>query len=137
MLFQHLWEKTGFKFYCTHVSNAKGNIAKSNKSELWNRLSFNLNDLERPNREFKKKCHGMIPFPPQMLEIATVFFVPLFWSQPRLVGDSVLYSFSTLFFLDKINGFIKYIAKKTYFHNKIHGRSKQRNCILSTKTPDY
>ncbi len=29
-----------FKFYCTHVSNAKGNIAKSNKSELWNRLSY-------------------------------------------------------------------------------------------------
>ena len=29
-----------FKFYFTHVSNAKGNIAKSNKSELWNRLSY-------------------------------------------------------------------------------------------------
>ena len=29
-----------FKFYCTHVSNAKGNIAKSNKSELWNHLSY-------------------------------------------------------------------------------------------------
>ena len=26
-------------FYCTIVSNAKGNIAKSNKSELWNPLS--------------------------------------------------------------------------------------------------
>ena len=25
-----------FIFYCTLVSNAKGNIAKSNKSELWN-----------------------------------------------------------------------------------------------------
>ena len=29
-----------FIFYCTLVSNAKGNIAKSNKSELWNRLSY-------------------------------------------------------------------------------------------------
>ena len=29
-----------FKFYCTLVSNAKGNLAKSNKSELWNRLSY-------------------------------------------------------------------------------------------------
>ena len=29
-----------FKFYCTLVSIAKGNIAKSNKSELWNRLSY-------------------------------------------------------------------------------------------------
>ena len=29
-----------FKFYCTHVSNAKGNIAKSNKSEIWNCLSY-------------------------------------------------------------------------------------------------
>ena len=74
------------------------NIAKSNKSELWNRLSylglpylfevrsqtlfydfqnfevaaskfrgwfsFDLNDLERPKWEFKKKCHGIIPFYP-------------------------------------------------------------------------
>ena len=29
-----------FTFYCTLVSNAKGNLAKSNKSELWNRLSY-------------------------------------------------------------------------------------------------
>ena len=29
-----------FIFYCTLVSNAKGNVAKSNKSELWNRLSY-------------------------------------------------------------------------------------------------
>ena len=29
-----------FIFYCTIVSNAKGNLAKSNKSELWNRLSY-------------------------------------------------------------------------------------------------
>ena len=29
-----------FIFYCILVSNAKGNIAKSNKSELWNRLSY-------------------------------------------------------------------------------------------------
>ena len=29
-----------FIFYCTLVSNAKGNLAKSNKSELWNRLSY-------------------------------------------------------------------------------------------------
>ena len=29
-----------FIFYCTLVSNAKGNIAKSNKSELWNHLSY-------------------------------------------------------------------------------------------------
>ena len=29
-----------FIFHCTLVSNAKGNIAKSNKSELWNRLSY-------------------------------------------------------------------------------------------------
>ena len=28
------------RFYCTLVSNAKGNLAKSNKSELWNRLSY-------------------------------------------------------------------------------------------------
>ena len=27
-------------FYCTLVSNAKGNVAKSNKSELLNRLSY-------------------------------------------------------------------------------------------------
>ena len=27
-------------FYCTLVSNVKGNIAKSNKSELWNCLSY-------------------------------------------------------------------------------------------------
>ena len=29
-----------FIFYCTLVSNAKGNLAKSNKSELWNRLLY-------------------------------------------------------------------------------------------------
>ena len=29
-----------FIFYYTLVSNAKENIAKSNKSELWNRLSY-------------------------------------------------------------------------------------------------
>ena len=29
-----------FMFYCTLVSNAKGNVAESNKSELWNRLSY-------------------------------------------------------------------------------------------------
>ena len=29
-----------FIFYCTLVSNAKGNLAESNKSELWNRLSY-------------------------------------------------------------------------------------------------
>ena len=29
-----------FIFYCTLVSNAKGNFAKSNKSELWNRFSY-------------------------------------------------------------------------------------------------
>ena len=29
-----------FIFYCTIVSNAKGNLAKSNKSELWNHLSY-------------------------------------------------------------------------------------------------
>ena len=29
-----------FIFYCTLVSNAKGNVAKSNKSELLNRLSY-------------------------------------------------------------------------------------------------
>ena len=29
-----------FIFYCTLVSNAKGNLAKSNKSEFWNRLSY-------------------------------------------------------------------------------------------------
>ena len=29
-----------FIFYCTLVSNEKGNVAKSNKSELWNRLSY-------------------------------------------------------------------------------------------------
>ena len=29
-----------FIFYRTLVSNAKGNVAKSNKSELWNRLSY-------------------------------------------------------------------------------------------------
>ena len=29
-----------FIFYCTHVSNAKGIIAKLNKSELSNRLSY-------------------------------------------------------------------------------------------------
>ena len=29
-----------FIFYCTLVSNAKGNLAKSNKSELWNGLSY-------------------------------------------------------------------------------------------------
>ena len=29
-----------FIFYCTLVSNAKGNLAESNKSELWNHLSY-------------------------------------------------------------------------------------------------
>ena len=29
-----------FIFYYTLVSNAKGNLVKSNKSELWNRLSY-------------------------------------------------------------------------------------------------
>ena len=29
-----------FIFYCTLVSNAKGNLAKSNKSELWKHLSY-------------------------------------------------------------------------------------------------
>ena len=29
-----------FIFYCTLVSNAKGNLAKSNISELWNHLSY-------------------------------------------------------------------------------------------------
>ena len=29
-----------FIFYCTLVNNAKGNLAKSNKSELSNRLSY-------------------------------------------------------------------------------------------------
>ena len=29
-----------FQIYCTLVSNAKGNVAKSNKSELLNRLSY-------------------------------------------------------------------------------------------------
>ena len=29
-----------FIFYCTIVCNAKGNLAKSNKSEFWNRLSY-------------------------------------------------------------------------------------------------
>ena len=29
-----------FIFYCTLVSNVKGNIAKSNKSELWNCLPY-------------------------------------------------------------------------------------------------
>jgi hypothetical protein len=39
-----------FIFYCTLVSNAKGNIAKSNKSELWNRLSYRgLPYLFEPN----------------------------------------------------------------------------------------
>ena len=28
------------RFYCTLVSNAKGNLAKSNKSELWYHLSY-------------------------------------------------------------------------------------------------
>ena len=29
-----------FIFYCTLVSNAKGNLAESNKSDLWNLLSY-------------------------------------------------------------------------------------------------
>ena len=102
-----------FIFYCTLVNNAKGNLAKSNKSELWNRLSyrglpylfevrsqtlfydfqkfkvtaskfrgwfsFDLNDLERPNWEFKKKCHGIIPFFPYILKIALVFLCNFFF----------------------------------------------------------
>ena len=48
MLFLASMGETGFPhdlflfslFYCTLVSNAKGNIAKSNKSELWNYLSY-------------------------------------------------------------------------------------------------
>ena len=56
-------------FYCTLVSNAKGKIAKSNKSELWNRL---------PKWELKKKYHGIIPFVPWMLRIASVFLCAIF-----------------------------------------------------------
>ena len=100
-----------FIFYCTLVSNAKGNLAKSNKSELWNRLSyrglpylfevrsqtlfydfqkfevaaskfrgwfsFDLNDLERPNWEFKKMSWDN-PVLPIDTKNSIVFFVHFF-----------------------------------------------------------
>jgi hypothetical protein len=47
-----------FIFYCTLVSNAKGKLAKSNKSELWNRLSYrSLSYLfEVRSQSFRNDC---------------------------------------------------------------------------------
>ena len=47
-----------FIFYCTLVSNAKGNLAKSNKSELWNRLSYRglPYHFEVRSQSFRKDC---------------------------------------------------------------------------------
>ena len=47
-----------FIFYCTLVSNAKGNLAKSNKSELLNRLSYRglLYHFEVRSQSFRNDC---------------------------------------------------------------------------------
>ena len=47
-----------FIFYCTLVSNAKGNLAKSNKSELWNRLSYRglPYHFEVRSQTFRNEC---------------------------------------------------------------------------------
>ena len=41
-----------------------GTIAKiqGRSLKIQHQLSFDLNDLERPKWEFKKKCHGIISF---------------------------------------------------------------------------
>ena len=58
-----------FIFYCTLVSIAKGNIAKSNKSELWNRLSYRgLPYLfEVRSQKFRNDCQ-ILRSQPQNLE---------------------------------------------------------------------
>ena len=47
-----------FIFYCTLVSNAKGNLAKSNKSELLNRLSYRglPYHFEVRSQTFRNEC---------------------------------------------------------------------------------
>ena len=59
-----------FIFYSTLVSNAKGNIAKSNKSELWNRLSYRglLYLFEVRNQTYRNDYKNSIHF-----------FVQFFW----------------------------------------------------------
>ena len=54
-----------FIFYCTLVSNAKGNLAKSNKSELWNRLSYHF---EVRSQSFRNECQISRSPQPQNLE---------------------------------------------------------------------
>ena len=52
------WKGPYFIFYCTLVSNAKGNLAKSNKSELWNRLSYRglIYHYEVRSQSFRNNC---------------------------------------------------------------------------------
>jgi hypothetical protein len=59
-----------FIFYSTLVSNAKGNIAKSNKSELGNRLSYRglLYLFEVRNQTYRNDYKNSIHF-----------FVQFFW----------------------------------------------------------
>ena len=58
-----------FIFYCTLVSNAKGNLAKSNKSELWNRLSYRglPCHFEARSQSFRNDCQ-ILGSQPQNLE---------------------------------------------------------------------
>ena len=61
-----LHKKTDAIFYCSIVSIAKGNIAKSNKSELWNRLSYKyLFEVRR--QKFRNDCQ-ILRSQPQNLE---------------------------------------------------------------------
>ena len=80
-----------FIFYCTLVSNAKGNLAKSNKSELWNRLSYRslpyLFEV-RSQSENLKKMSWDNPVCPIDAKNSIGFFVVFFLGQPGLLGDS-------------------------------------------------
>ena len=56
-------------FYCTLLSNAKGNLAKSNKSELWNGLSYRgvPYHFEVRSQSFRNDCQ-ILRSQPQNLE---------------------------------------------------------------------
>ena len=106
-----------FIFYCTLVSIAKGNVAKSNKSELRNRLSYRglpylfevrsktfRNDcqisrqvaaskfrdcLSFDNLRIQKKMSWDNPVSPIDAKSRIGFFVQFFLGQPVHVGDSM------------------------------------------------
>jgi hypothetical protein len=52
--------------------------------------SFDLNDLKRPNWEFKEKCHWTIPFLPWILKIASFYFCDILGGWPGVLGGGVL-----------------------------------------------